>query len=608
MTFRLPRKRLIPIILALMTLIQSIFGLASRGGWFGIPNFMKKSNGVDGGGRTRDDGFPFSEDDKLSDWSANFLKLSNEERMIVEHGHAALARFERKQDCFKEAASMLKNGCRNVNFDDNDKILCNITIFNDPFFLTSYCSCRYQHSDAVRLTKCEIATANLAAPMECDEFDEDVKREYHNYGHLTLATFVKFVRKFDPCQLWLKNEVSQMYMYMPGETDEPKGIFLLSDIPLLDLLEELHRNITHNQLMNYNILRVQQREMISWRKEEMLKLAQLEKFQMMIFDNVNEIEKTTSLVVANMMTLKDNLSETQDIAQHTLGRLSRLNEDLELYRSNSQRTYEDINRQLKHSMEYNENIIKSNIEKLAHILENLRSIESNLLEMSTTQEQVQDDMKEYKDKHRELSSQWDQTLTEAKKNFQLLMNFSQNEIQLLAQTVSDARESQRNIVKILRPLAFIMDLMNLIYGSVSYGNAVKYVIPWLSFPLFRSLISRTGLNGIVALVISFSVLALYLYTDNNLVFLASTFGVLLATLIIKHWNKTNTIAPILKPSASCEPPSFNNLLNRRRIPRFASSMTRNGGNSAIHVLSEDILGEGSFSNTRSRRPGRSYFP
>ena len=56
------------------------------------------------------------------------------------------------------------------------------------------------------------------------------------------------------------------------------------------MLEELHRNITKNQLFNYKILRNQQYEMIELRKEELKRLRMLEKVHSDILKNVNEVE------------------------------------------------------------------------------------------------------------------------------------------------------------------------------------------------------------------------------------------------------------------------------------------------------------------------------
>ncbi|CAG8694817.1 37802_t:CDS:10 [Gigaspora margarita] len=336
-------------------------------------------------------------------WAENFLKLSNEEKIIIERGHAALVQFEKKQNCFKDAALTLRHGCRNIDISDKDKI-------------------RY----AVLLTMCEIATANLVAPMECNDIVQDV------------GTCVEALARIP--QLWTSYSGYFREVY---------------------LLEELHKNITQNQLINYSILRVQQDDMISWRKEEMARLIQLEKSQSMILNSVNVIEKITSLASVNMVSLKDNLSDSQEIVQGTLGQLSQLRKELEEYRSKASETFEEINSatdqhliSLKQSM-------------------NLQKIDTALHNTLKAQEKVYNTIEIYKDQHQDLANQWQNSLLEAKQNLQILLNISQSEIQLLAKTASDARESQESIIKILRPLGIFVEFINWIYGGGGLMEMIK---------------------------------------------------------------------------------------------------------------------------------------
>lgn len=48
---------------------------------------------------------------------------------------ASLTILEKKHDCFKEATTTLKNGCKNVNLSNNDKIQCK---FNQGLFFFFY--------------------------------------------------------------------------------------------------------------------------------------------------------------------------------------------------------------------------------------------------------------------------------------------------------------------------------------------------------------------------------------------------------------------------------------------------------------------------------------
>ncbi|CAG8607328.1 24402_t:CDS:10 [Dentiscutata erythropus] len=495
--------------------VPSIF--ASDNSWFKLPNFFGIGENV-----KSDETFPRLEDSDLSAWAENFLKLSNEEKMIIERGHAALAQFEKKQNCFKDAALTLRHGCRNIDISDNDKI-------------------KY----AVRLTMCEIATANLVAPMECNDIVQDV------------GTCVEALARIP--QLWTSysgyfREVFHMCFAVRYSIER-------------DLLEELHRNITQNQLINYSILRVQQNDMISWRKEEMARLIQLEKSQSMILNSVNVIEKITSLASVNMVSLKDNLSDSQEIVQGTLGQLSQLRKELEEYRSKASEAFEEINSatnqqliSLKQSMEYVESIAKINTK----ISENLQKIDAALHNTLKAQEKVYNMIEIYKDQHQDLENQWQNSLLEARQNLQILLNISQSEIQLLTKTASDARKSQESIIKILRPLGVFVEFINWIYGITSIKYGMRYIIPWLAIPFVRFLMSWMRFGRIMSIVVS-------LPRTSSSDFYLSEFD------YGGH--------------------SFNSSLNGS----FCSS-----GNSVLHELSQGSSGR--FPSKRTRRSGRNYFP
>ncbi|CAG8524561.1 3007_t:CDS:10, partial [Gigaspora rosea] len=424
-------------------LLFSVLSLfASDNSWFNLPDFLK-FNGI---GQNAKSGETFSrlEDNDLTAWAKNFLKLSNEEKMMIERGH--------------DAALILKHGCRNIDISDNDKI-------------------KY----AVLLTMCEIATANLVAPMECNDIVQDV------------GTCVEALARIP--QLWTSysgyfREVFHMCFAVRYSIER-------------DLLEELHKNITQNQLINYSILRVQQDDMISWRKEEMARLIQLEKSQSMILNSVNVIEKITSLASVNMVSLKDNLSDSQEIVQGTLGQLSQLRKELEEYRSKASETFKEINSatdqhliSLKLSMEYVESIAKINFK----ISQNLQKIDTALHNTLKAQEKVYNTIEIYKDKHQDLANQWQNSLLEAKQNLQMLLNISQSEIQLLAKTASDARESQESIIKILRPLGIFVEFINWIYGITFIKFGMRYIIPWLAIPFIRFLVSWMRFGRIMSIV------------------------------------------------------------------------------------------------------------
>ncbi|KAF9993520.1 hypothetical protein BGZ79_001786 [Entomortierella chlamydospora] len=69
---------------------------------------------------------------------------STEEIAIIQHATDTLKAYDHKSDCFKEAARTLRQNCKSIDIDLDEK--------------TKY---------AIRLTACEVATANMAVPLEC---------------------------------------------------------------------------------------------------------------------------------------------------------------------------------------------------------------------------------------------------------------------------------------------------------------------------------------------------------------------------------------------------------------------------------------------------------
>ncbi|KAJ1517021.1 hypothetical protein HMI55_000833 [Coelomomyces lativittatus] len=86
-----------------------------------------------------------STDSQLS-WIESIQKKSEDELKLLEHGKLSLQKYESQgSDCYRDAALLLKNGCKELSLQQEEKI-------------------KY----AVRLTLCEIATANIYVPQECN--------------------------------------------------------------------------------------------------------------------------------------------------------------------------------------------------------------------------------------------------------------------------------------------------------------------------------------------------------------------------------------------------------------------------------------------------------
>ncbi|PKY47653.1 hypothetical protein RhiirA4_444965 [Rhizophagus irregularis] len=373
------KKLKIILMINYLIFFRLVFGVFGFNGWY-LPKFLKFNE---------DSTFLLPMDDVNNDDSLGnlsflkFFEISNEERMIIEHGQASLTILEKKHDCFKEATTTLKNGCKNVNLSNNDKM-------------------QY----AIRLAKCELATANLAFPMECDDFDHDVGKCIESISRIPQfwTTYSGYFR-----------EVSQMCFAMRYSLER-------------DLLEEYNRNVTFKY---HHILKHLHEIMMTLRKEEVKRLSQIKKFLTNMAKDVNELEETTSF---NMGSLKGILSDFQIITQSALSQIIHLNEELGKFVPNARIIFDEINN-------------------------------ANEQQLST--------IKELTNKHDELLNQ----LQEAKENLQNLLDISQNEIQELTKSLSDAKKIHQDFMKFLKPLKVSIDFINWIYDGKPFTNNVIYVIP-----------------------------------------------------------------------------------------------------------------------------------
>ncbi|CAJ0830858.1 14504_t:CDS:10 [Entrophospora sp. SA101] len=329
----------------------------------------------------------------------------NSERLLFtndnEYLSVSLAKFEKKSDCFKKAIGNLKHGCREINLSETIKI-----------------------QFAIHLTKCEIATANLLVPMECQDFDREI-------GNNEVGKCVESLSRTP--QLWTSysgyfREVFHICFAVRYSVEK-------------DLLEELHRNITKNQLFNYKILRNQQSEMIELRKEELKRLKMLEKFQSDILKNVNEIEQLS----IDTESFKGNLNNSRIIIQDILKYLFEFIEEFKTFQTNVKETFKEFdainNQQLEiinNVMEQEENLEKINVAKFQEI---------------STQE------------NQEFMKQLHQTLNESKLNLLTFLNSTQNEIKLFNEILIDSKEHQKDLINIFKPLVLISNIMNWFIGG-----------------------------------------------------------------------------------------------------------------------------------------------
>ncbi|RIA86250.1 hypothetical protein C1645_878771 [Glomus cerebriforme] len=360
------------------------------------------------------------EDDSLENF--NFFKsfeISSEEKMIIEHGQASLAILEKKHDCFKEATMALKNGCKDIDLSNNDKM-------------------QY----AVRLTKCELATANLAFPMECDGFD-------HNIGKCIES--ISRTPQFWTTYSGYFREVSQMCFAMRYSLER-------------DLLEEFNRNITFKY---YDILKNLQEIMKNLRNEETNRLMQIKQFLINLAKDINELEKMTSY---NTGSLKGILTDFQLTSQSALNQITHLDEELGKFIPNTKIILDEINNSneqqlstVKELTAKSKDIIRINFEKLGQIYQHLQKINNVAQDTLSSQEQIYENIEDIKNQHRELV----ETVQEVKQNLRNLLNI---EIQELAES---AKNIQQGFIGIFKPIEVLLVFINSIFDGKAFAESSK---------------------------------------------------------------------------------------------------------------------------------------
>ncbi|KAJ3124023.1 hypothetical protein HK098_001454 [Nowakowskiella sp. JEL0407] len=98
-----------------------------------------------------------------------------QEQTIVQEAEMVLKQYETNEsNCFKDAAALIKGGCGRLKVSEEDKIKCKSYEILEIFI--SYAKSTIL-LDAIRLTKCEISTGNIASPPACDESLIDDERQ-----------------------------------------------------------------------------------------------------------------------------------------------------------------------------------------------------------------------------------------------------------------------------------------------------------------------------------------------------------------------------------------------------------------------------------------------
>ncbi|KAG0218406.1 hypothetical protein BGX33_007548 [Mortierella sp. NVP41] len=196
----------------------------------------------------------------------------------LQHATDALKAYDSKPDCFKEAARALRQGCKSIDIDEDEKT-------------------RY----AIRLTACEIATANMPVPQECHL----LATAENNLGQQPTTNDV------GRCVQSL-GRIPQLWTSYSGNFREVKVMCLAVRYSLEhDELRRLQRNLSRTHSDQIVLLKEQQRVLTETSRLETERLKELSDLHSTIATEVNSMLYSAG-------TLRDALrSVTEEVSKLT---------------------------------------------------------------------------------------------------------------------------------------------------------------------------------------------------------------------------------------------------------------------------------------------------
>ncbi|KAG0244282.1 hypothetical protein BGX31_009360 [Mortierella sp. GBA43] len=236
--------------------------------------------------------------------------------------HAAES-YEHRTDCFKTAARALRQDCKNMDMDEDDKTQC--TVGNSthsmsaeahsypPF--TQIHSCYFGNmTDAIRLTACEIATANIPMPVECREICEEKSYQHHSLSGVGISSCVQSLGR-----------VPQLWTSYSGYYREAKVMCLAVGYSLeRDDFRRSQRNLTRSYESQIALLRAQRQELLETRRAEVARLKEITELHSSIKQDMEatkarseESKQGLDYIVKAIDTTKDRLGELTDTASRS---------------------------------------------------------------------------------------------------------------------------------------------------------------------------------------------------------------------------------------------------------------------------------------------------
>ncbi|KAI9164539.1 hypothetical protein H9P43_008398 [Blastocladiella emersonii ATCC 22665] len=192
------------------------------------------------------------------EWIRSIRKQSQEELAFLEQGRMSLQKYEsQSHDCYKEAAYSLQTGCKELTATEEEK-----------------------QQYAIRLTLCEVATANVNVPVQC---------LVANPG----TSCVEALHQVP--QLWTS--------YSGYRRDVLAMCYAVRHAIERELVEALFYNLTLTQLVNNNLLHAHTRDVAEMHVRELAALANVSLAQDRLVAQSAQAAEITRAVAANVTDL-----------------------------------------------------------------------------------------------------------------------------------------------------------------------------------------------------------------------------------------------------------------------------------------------------------------
>ncbi|KAF9966417.1 hypothetical protein BGZ70_002391 [Mortierella alpina] len=236
----------------------------------------------------------------------------------MQHAADALSAYDHKSQCFKEAARALKQGCKSIDMDEDEKT-------------------RY----AIRLTACEIATANMPVPVECREIGS-----YHQQRDSTRTTF-------DIGRCVQLRRVTQLWTSYSGYFREVKTMCLAARYSMQqEELRHLQKNLSRSHADQIALLQDHRRELLHAHQLQSERLQELMQLHSTVATELSTILTSAGALRHSLNTVFDDISKLikhseQGAVQQriALSTMQDANDQLLAdYQANMQETIETVSR------------------------------------------------------------------------------------------------------------------------------------------------------------------------------------------------------------------------------------------------------------------------